>query len=184
VNDDSELKRGSLVQRVMASLPLPAGLRPDVRELAPLFRFGAVAMRPDGQPAVDHPRFVALVDSLAYFNACRREVDMRLAGNSKAFQRSAEDMESAVWTPVWQYFRAVSPMIAAPAYFAVLGEFIDEQESDLVLLRPIFLRIVLDTVRTIADKSPPPGLRFVHSGIRLATGPTVEATARAIGLLD
>lgn len=93
-------------------------------------------------------------------------------------------MESAAWTPIWAYFRTVSPMITARAYFGVVGEFLDEQESDLVLLRPVFLRIVQDTVRAIADKAPPPGVRFLHSGIRLATGPAAPATARVIGLLD
>lgn len=184
VNDGGEAARGSLVERAMASLALPAVLRPDVRELAPLFRFGAVRMGPDEQPRVDYARFVALVDGLAYFNACRRELDVRIAANSKTFQRTAEDMESAAWSAVWPYYRAVSPLLTARAYFQVISAFLDDQDSDLVLLRPIFVRIVHDTARTIADKAPPPGVRFVHTGIRLAAGPAAAAVARVIGLLD
>lgn len=184
MNDGGGLRRESLVQRVMASLPPPAGLRPEARELALLFQFGAVRMGADEQPQVDHARFVALVDSLAYFNASRRELEVRLAANSKTFQRTADDMDSAAWSPVWAYFRFLSPMITARAYFAALGSFIDEQDNDLVLLRPVFLRMVQDTVRTIADKSPPPGVRFMHSGVRLASGPAAASAAAVIGLLD
>lgn len=82
MNDSGEPRR-SLVQQAMALLPLPAGLRPEVRELAPLFRFGAVQLGPDEQPRIDHARLVALIDGLAYFNASRRELEVRLAANSK-----------------------------------------------------------------------------------------------------
>ena len=88
MNDNGEPKR-SLVQQAMALLPVPAGLRPEVRELAPLFRFGAVQMGPDEQPRLDHARLVALVDGLAYFNASRRELEVRLATNSKKIGRAS-----------------------------------------------------------------------------------------------
>ncbi|MDE0856418.1 MAG: hypothetical protein OSA97_18525 [Nevskia sp.] len=175
-------RQGSLVQRTLASFAVPASLRPDVREVSVLFKFRAVSS-PDGGTAIDYGRFVALIDGLGYFNASRKDLEVRIASNSKTFQRIGEDLESNAWQSIWPYFRAVSPLVPAQAYFSAITGFLDDEESDIVLLRPIFLRIVHDTARCIVDKTMPTGLRFVHTGVRLAAGPAAVDIARLIGLI-
>lgn len=177
-------RQGSLVQRTLASFAVPASLRQDVREVSVLFKFRAVSS-PDGSTAaIDYGRFVALIDGLGYFNASRKDLEVRIASNSKTFQRIGEDLESNAWQSIWPYFRAVAPLVPAPAYFSAITGFLDDEESDIVLLRPIFLRIVHDTARCIVDKTMPTGLRFVHTGVRLAAGPAAVDIARLIGLID
>lgn len=174
----------TLVQRTLSSFAVPASLRPDGREVSVLFKFGAVKSLDGDAVAIDYGRFVALVDGLGYFNASRKDLEVRIATNNKSFQHIGEDLESNAWQTIWPYFRAVAPLISARAYFDAISDFLDDEESDVVLLRPMFLRIVHDTARCIFDKAMPGGLRFVHTGVKLAMGPGYAEIARLIGLID
>lgn len=174
-------QQDTLVQRTLESFVVPAALRAEVRETAVLFKFGAVKLA-GSNVEIDHGRLVALIDGLGYFNASRKDMEVRIAANSKAFQRLAEDLESAAWQSIWPYYRAVAPLISPQAYFAAITAFLDDEESDLVLLRPMFLRIVHDTARCFFDKAAPTGLRFIHHGVKFAEGPASREVARLIGL--
>jgi hypothetical protein len=157
-------------------------LRPGAPEVALLFSGGAVRGGGDSPAQVDHPRFVALIDGLAYFNAMSKEIEVRMAANSRTFQRLGEYLQSNAWMQIWPYLRAVAPLVPPRAYFAAIADLIDDESSDVMLLRPIFLRIVLDTARTLFEREPPTGQRYVHTGVKLAMGPRAAEISVLIGL--
>jgi hypothetical protein len=171
----------TLAERALATLAVPAILRPDTPEVALLFSFCAVRGGGESPAQVDHARFVALIDGLAYFNASNKELEVRMAANSRTFQRLGEHLQSNAWMQLWPYFRAVAPLVAPRAYFEAVGALIDDEGSDVLLLRPIFLRIVLDTARTLFEREAPTGQRYVHTGVKLALGPRAHEVASLIG---
>ena len=181
---DTQSKRLSLARQAIAAIPVPAVLRPDVKECTLLFTFGAVSTDTGGVVHVDHSRLVALIDVLAYFNASRKDIEVRIASNSRTFQRLAEDLQSNNWTQIWPYYRALVPLVTPRAYFAAIDALLQDEESDLVLLRPIVLRIVHDTARALLDKEMPGGLRYMHTGIKLASGPRGLEIAALLGLSE
>ncbi len=178
----NRIASSGLAARALEMLPVPAVLRPETPEVALLFAFRAVRGGGDRPVQVDHPRFVALIDGLAYFNASIKEIEVRIAANHRAFQRVGEHLQSNIWMQLWPYFRVVAPLVAPRAYFQAIGELIDDDSSDLVLLRPIFLRIVVDTARTLFEREAPTGQRYVHTGVKLALGPRSREVASLIGL--
>jgi len=172
----------SLAGRALSLLTVPAVLRPETPEVALLYTFGAVHGGGETPARIDHARFVALIDGLAYFSATNKEMEVRIAANSRTFQRVSEYLQSNVWMQLWPYFRAVAPLLPPGAYFEAIGTMLDDETSDLVLLRPIFLRIVLDTARTLFEREAPTGQRYVHTGVKLALGPRAHLVATLIGL--